>query len=332
MDVATHLLVPYAAALAALGFWRRGAEGDARRASWAAAFGAAGAAPDLDGLVDPLSERWHALYWLQHRGASHALVGAPVFALLLVLALALLARRWPRLFGLFAWRPALAGAAVLGSWTHLLLDSVTYAGVPLWWPFAFGRVAVGPFHWLVFWLLPVSALALGLHAFGRLSRRRVVAAGALVVAALVVVAGVRAATFPRDEPEGAQVHARSSPLEWTVLVPHANGSWEGYVTRLGERGESAWYVPAEPPEARDAVARAKGTDAWRGFLMGSFGPVVVQATPAGEGAWRVVLLDVAQRHEATHDPDWTPVEPFEEWGYVQLLVTEERVEVEHAGW
>lgn len=332
VDIGTHLLVPYAAALLAFGYWRRDEPGDRTRASWAAVFGVAGFAPDLDGLVDPLSVHVDALWWLQHRGVSHTLVGAPVFALALIGILAILARRFPARFGLFAWRPALVLAAVLGSFTHLLLDAITYSGVPLFWPFHHGRVSFQLFHWLVIWLLPFAGIALGAHAVGRFSRRGIIRAGAIVVAALVVVAGVRAWSRPRDEPEGTLVFPQSSDVRWTVLAEHPNGSWEGHTYRLGERFDYAWFEPTEPPEAADAVRQARATDAYKGFHMGAFGPEVVRAVPSPDGGWSVTFLDAAQRYEATHNVRWAPVEPFEAWGYVAFVVRGDGVEVTHRGW
>lgn len=334
MDVATHLLVPYAAALAALGFWRRDDVGDRPRAAVAAVFGIAGAAPDLDGLLDPLSEWSDSLYWLQHRGVSHAAVGAPLFALAALGLLVLAARLWPRRMGLFAWRPAFLTAAVLGSYTHLLLDGLTYGGVPLWWPFAYGRVTFPVYHWLVFWLLPVAGLPLALHAFGRLPRRRVVQAGALVVALLLAVGGLRLATRPWGEPEGTLVYTTNSDFAWVVATPLPNGSWELRTVRGDERSDPAWFRDDAPPEAADAIGRAKGTAAYRGFLMGSFGPRVTTAERLPEGTWNVTFTDVAQRYEATVlEPRWTPASTPEAWGYASFLVFPDgRVEPTHRGW
>ena len=331
VDVATHLLVPYAAALAAFGFWRRDHPGDRPKAAVAAVFGIAGFAPDLDGLVDVLSQV-DALYFLQHRGLSHTLVGAPLFALAALGLLLLGARFWPRRMSLFAWRPALVPAAVLGSFTHLLLDMVTYAGVPLWWPFAFGRVSFPVYHWLVFWMLPVAGAPLVFHAFGKLSRREVVAAGAFVVVLLLLIGGYRLSQRPWDEPEGARVYSTNHADQWVVARPHANGSWEVELVHHGERSQPAWFSSNVPDEARDAVGRARDHDAYRGFLMGSFGPVVTRAERNPEGGWNVSFIDVAQRYEALHGPRWTPYEPFEEWGYVKFQVDGDRIRVLHRGW
>lgn len=330
VDVATHALVPMAAALAALGFWARDEPQDRRKAAFAAVFGLAGAAPDLDGLIDPLSEWFDSLYWLQHRGVSHTFAGAPIFGLILLLALSAGAAAWPRRMGLFAFRPRLVVAAATGAWTHLVLDAVTYSGVPLLWPFVDGRFGFMLFHWLVFWLFPVGAIVLGLHMIGRLSRRRVVQAGALVVVVLLVLAGVRAASRP-DVEDGQLVFPTKRELSWVVATPHANGTWVLETHRLGDRSDAVWFEPNEPEAATDAIARAKATDAYRGFRMGSFGPQVVVAVQEAAG-WNVTILDIAQRYEAMHAPRWAPSEPYEEWGYVRFLVRDDGIDVLHRGW
>lgn len=321
-----------AGALVAFGLHRRDAPGDRSKAAVAAVFGFAGFAPDMDGAIDFLSERVDALWWLQHRGVSHTLVGAPVFALALLGALVALSRAWPRRFSLFAWRPALVPVAVLGSLTHLLFDAVTFAGVPLFWPFADGRVSLQFYHWIVGYAFFPAVIVLALHAFGRLSRRGVVAGAAVVLAILLVVGGVRAWSRPVDVGDGALVFPRGSELEWSVLRALPNGSWEARLHRLGVEGPPVFFEPSVPPEAEAAVAAARDTAAFRGFVMGSFGPNVVRAEPLGDGGWNVTFVDVAQRFEALNGPRWTPVEPFDEWGYVRFHVRGADVVVVHRGW
>lgn len=329
MDVATHLFIPYAAALAAFGFWRRGGQDDGRKASVAAVVGVSGFAPDLDGLLDGVAEAFPVLYALQHRGASHSLLFAPVLAFALVALLGLAARRWPRRFGLFTWRASLAPWVVLGAWSHLLLDSVTLAGIPLWWPFADGRVAFMLFHWLVIWLLPPLLIVLGLHAWGRVSRRGVVLVGAMAVATLLVLGGIRLAERP--DIEGAMVFPRDSAKEWLVLEAHDNGSYHASLLRGGAFHEPMWFVPRAPLGAERAIEQARDTSGFRGFLMGSYGPRIVEAE-ARDAGWTIRFTDVAQRYEALHDPRWTPTTPFDAWGYVEFEVTDDEVRLTHRGW
>lgn len=330
VDIATHLLVPYAAALAAFGYWRRDRPDDPRRAAWALVFGVAGFAPDLDGGLKWLAELHDGLYFMQHRGVSHSLVGAPLFALAFVGILSFLAPRIRRL-GPFSWRPGFVAAAVLGSWTHLALDAVTLAGVPLLWPFAYGRWTLGIFSWLVIWLLPVCALVLGGHAWGRISRRGVVVAGVFVVAALVVLAGLRLSTRP-DLAPGELLFPRDSEFEWLVATPMPGGGWRVAVDRDGLRQDPMDFVASEPPEASATVASLRDTDNYRGYLMGRYGPEVVVAVRDGS-AWDVTFTDVAQRYEALDEPRWTPTQPdVAAWGYVRFLVRGDTVEVAHRGW
>lgn len=328
MDIATHFFVPYAAALLALGFWRRDAPGDDARAAWALAFGLGGFAPDLDGGLRWLVERVDALWWMQHRGVSHTLVGAPVFALFFAGVLALLARRFPRRLALVAWRPGLALAAVLGSMTHLLLDILTYAGVPLLWPFAEGRVSLRVYGWLLFeMLLPLTVVS-ALHLWGKATRRHVIVVGALAVAYLLVVGGMRLAERPA-EPEGGHVFPRTKGEGWLVLTPHANGSWEA----RADGHEAQWYADDAPPEAAEAIARAEDTHTFRGFRMGLFGPLVTTARPLPDASgWNVTFVAVAQRYEALHDPSWTPTRPHDRWGMMGFEVRGDEVRETWRGW
>jgi membrane-bound metal-dependent hydrolase YbcI (DUF457 family) len=329
VDVATHLLVPYAAALWALGAWRRGAPPG--RLGLAAAFGVGGFAPDLDGGIDWVATRWPELYFLQHRGLSHTLVGAPPFGVLLVGGLALLALRFPRPLSAFAWQPWLLPAAALGSWTHLVLDAVTYGGVPALWPFAWGRAMWPVFPWLVAWLFPVCTLVLALHLFRRLGPRSVAVAGAGVALLLVVLGTAQAVARP-EVPEGGMVLPRSSMAEWVVVRPDGDQAWNVTLLRRGEPVASERYASSVPPGAEAAVAAARGTPEYRGFLMGLFGPETVVAEREPGGGWNVTFTAVAQRFEATHDARWTPTQPHGEWGLQSFLVREGSIEETHRGW
>lgn len=329
VDVLTHGLVPYAAALAAAGLWRKGVVPARHRVAWAAVFGIAGASPDLDGLLDMLSERSDALYFLQHRGVSHTAWGAPLFALATLGVLVGLARLFPRRFGLFAWRPALLAAAVLGSLTHLALDALTFTGVPLFWPFSWTRVSLQLYHWLVWWMFPIGALALALHLWGRFDARAMTRVGALLVAILVVIGGVRLATRP--DVDGALVFPRADERAWTVLVP-VDGGWEATTWRGDERLDRMTFLGNIEPGGDEAVARALAHPAWLGLKMESFGPIVTTATRAGD-AWNVTLVDVAARYEALTGAQWTPTTPdTTAWGEVQMLVRDDGITVVKRGW
>ncbi|MEA3199530.1 MAG: inner membrane protein [Thermoplasmata archaeon] len=329
MDVATHALVPYAFALLALGLWRRD---DPTRAAYAAVFGAAGFAPDLDGLLRPLVRRDAALWFLQHRGLSHSLAGAPVFALLLVALLALAARAWPRVFGLFAWRWTFVPVLVLGSWTHLALDSVTFAGVPALFPLSDARQSLELYHWLIDWMLPVSALVLALHAWGKLSYRGTLACAAVIVLVLAGIGVQRALERPAAA-EGQLVFPRPSAAEWTIAQRLPNGTWEAFLwTREGGPRDAQVFPDDAPPDALGAIAQAEASDAYKGFHLGHYGPLVTRAHLIA-GGWHVDFYDVAQRYDATRPAGWTPADPYTEWGLESFDITSAGGVVEtHRGW
>lgn len=327
VDFFTHGLLPYAAALVALGLHRRNAAEHRSALSWALAFGVAGTAPDFDALSSWAARLWDDAYWLQHRGVSHSALGSVVFALL-VLGLASALARWkPRAFGLLRWRPSFMLAAVLGAWSHLALDALTLSGIPLWWPFSFGRVSIQLYSWLIWWLFPICGIVLLLHWRGRLDTRRVAQAGVLVVTILIILAGVRVAT----RPSGEFVYPRTSEFEWVVLTPLANGSWEASLHRMGETTNTMTFSSLTPDAARSAIETARTHGSYKGWLMQSYGPVVTTAVPT-TGGWNVTFIDVAARFDALNNPRWTPAKPFEAWGQVSLVVTSEGVTPTVRGW
>jgi inner membrane protein len=136
---------------------------DARIA--AAIGGIAGLAADLDALIDSAED---ALLNLEfHRHFSHALLFAPVGALLVAAVLWLLLRNRIALGPLRLYGYALAGYGLAG-----LLDACTSYGTHLWWPFTESRVAwsIVPIVDPVFTMLLAIPLGIGI------ARRRPVAA------------------------------------------------------------------------------------------------------------------------------------------------------------
>lgn len=332
MDFFTHLLLPYAAALVALGLHKRAVQEDRSRLASAAVFGIAAASPDTDGLLSWLADWNDSFYFLQHRGVSHTLVGAPLYALAVVLFLAWLARVKPRTFGLFRWRPVFVPLLVAGSWMHLILDYVTLSGVPLLWPFAWGRATLNLFHWVVWWLFPVCGAILALHAWGRLSPRGVVRAAAVVTVVLVVLAGIRVGTRPALA-DDEQAFPRPSMFEWTVVRPVGGSAWEARLVRVGGVVEDAMtFRTSVPDAARDAVERARAHPSYLGWRMETYGPLVVTASPLAGGGWNVSFVDVAARFEALHEPTWTPARPFHTWGIVSFDVRGNEVVPTLRGW
>lgn len=222
---------------------------------------------------------------------------------------------------------------MIGSLTHLLLDAVTFAGIPLFWPFADGRVTLGLFHWLVIWLFPLIAIFFLVKWWRGWGHVATVRMSAAVLVILLVLAGVRVAYTPTEEGDGALVFSRSSPFEWTILRPLENGTWETYRLRGDTRTDFAWYDDAGPrdAEATAAIQQVRDTNDYRGFQMGAFGPEVVIVVPDG-AAYNVTFMDVAQVTEVRLGHNWTPAEPKGMWGILKFRLTDHAIEVLDAGW
>lgn len=323
VDVVTHVLAGYVVALGvALGVGRLRARWGAAQdtAAWAAVAGAAALAPDLDVLFIPLT-LVDALYPLQHRGATHSVLGAPVVALLFVLALGAAGRRWPRL-EVFTWRRDLVVPLLIGAWSHLLLDVITHQGAPLAWPLSEDRTSLEVYYWIIWWLAPFSFVPLWMRYRGRWDDRRVVQAAAVVVAIVLVVGAVRLAA----KPDGEHVYATRDPLEWAVATAHGNGTWQMELVRGGRALETRWYEPEVPAGAQDAVDAVLATHAYRGFRFDSTAPHVAQAEPR-PGGWNVTVLDIVQRFEADTGPDWLPDRWKEDAGRLEATVIDGEVRV-----
>ncbi len=294
MDVFTHVLLGYAAGI--ILFAALGRPSHASATSYGLVAAASAFAPDLDAFVAPLSY-FDSLYWLQHRGASHSLLGAPVAAWLFVRLLGRLSRRWNSLSAARwwpgAWRPLL-----LGAWSHLLLDGITHHGIPLFWPLSPTPWSLEWYYWIVWWLAPPAAGVLWLRWRRHWSDARVLQAGAVIVLVLLVLGGVRVLSAPDGD-----TYATRHPLEWIVVDEQAEG------TRVDlMRGDtvldSAWYPWHLPAGSTGAVAAIRQTSAYDGFLMASIGPLVwqIEASAHQDGGWNITLLDVVQRFEARSAP------------------------------
>ncbi len=346
MDLFTHILFAYAGVTGAV-LWRRGPGGlDQRATALACAAAAAAMAPDLDSFLAPFS-RWPQLYFLQHRGATHSLVGAPLSGAATVWLLGRLSRRWPRLWA-WRWRPGFPLAILFGSWSHVLLDGVAHHGVPALWPVVDRAYSLEIYYWIVWWLAPVSLVPLVLRWRGRWSNLRVLQAGVVVVLILVVVAGIRIAARPN-----ADAFAQNTPFEWITAHQEENGTWRLELVRGEAVLDRAWYEPTAPEEAADAIAQVRQTWSYRGFLMASTGPLVVHAEPApavgpgrapapemagGAGgpasgpasavaAWNITILDALQRFELRQAPAWVPERYVEQAGILRAQVTGDGVRI-----
>lgn len=324
MDAATHVLVAFAlAAVAARAAGAVGAAGAAGR-QWGPVAGLAAFAPDLDVVFAPLL--WFdVLYPLQHRGATHSIVGAPIMALVVLAAAGALARRHARLEA-FRWRRGHWVPLLLGAWSHLLLDAVTHQGTPLLWPVTEARWSLEVYYWIIWWLAPFSLLPLWLRWRGRWGDRRVVQAATLVLVVVLALGALRLA----ERPDGT-VYAQRDPFDWLVASQQGNGTWRVDLVEHGETTITRWYVPEVPAGAGGAVALVQETDAYRGFRFSSTAPHVVTAQPAGQG-WDVTVVDIVQRFQATTAPPWAQEHLLKDAGILRAHVDGTRVEVDRPGW
>lgn len=344
MDVLTHFFIPFTAALFVLGLHRRPPQGVADKArrethvACAVVFGLAGLAPDIDSAFAWL--RHHdGWYWLQHRGITHTVLFAPLTGLLGLVLLHGLAARWPARFGRYRFRLVFVPVAILGAWSHLALDTVTYTGIPWLWPFSMGRLNFPIFHYIVLWMFPAVLVILFLHVRRTLAVHQVAWLGAVLIVAMLVLAGARVHYRPdvsADEAEFVRAYPRGAFREWTVV--RCDAQQEVCSAQLYRDGAPqdlpVAYQTVRQPGTDEAVAQARATSSYRGFLMGAFGPIITEATVIDptNGTVQVVFTDVAAHFEAAHEPRWTPAEPKEAWGYVVFHITGRAVEVVHDGW
>ncbi len=292
VDVFTHVLLGYAAGIIAHGALKDRAK--ASQSTYGLVAAAAAFAPDLDVFIAPLSQ-FPDLYWLQHRGVSHSIIGAPIAALLFVLLLGVLSRRWKSLASA-QWSPGIIPPLLLGAWSHLLLDGVTHHGIPLLWPLTPDAFSLEWFHWIVWWLAPPSAGILWLKWRGHWDAQSTLRASAVIVAVLVVLGGVRVFSAPDGD-----TYATGDPLEWIVVEPHPDGARVDLV-RGNTILDSAWYWHTVPPDAMAAESAIRDSVHFASFRMSSIGPFVWQAESTTDGDWNVTVIDVVQRFEARSAP------------------------------
>jgi membrane-bound metal-dependent hydrolase YbcI (DUF457 family) len=287
VDIFSHAVLPLA--LVALALRRP-------RAAWLAA-GLGAAMPDMDVAFTWVASLADPLYAFTHRGWSHTLWGAPVWALggLALLSRPWAARRWARLAS-FRLTPETCLAAVLGAWSHLALDVLTITGVPLLWPQSPARFTLNLFFYSVLLMTPVAAWLVW-RLFRRRLDERTLRRGALVLVGMLLLTGaLRAATMPRDLPPGAVV--LPSPLEarWIVATPLPAG-WH-VEDRGWPPGGSGTYEGNASSAARALVPRAQQLGAYLAWSWRNPTPLV-NAT-AIDGGWRLEFLDaVALHREAT---------------------------------
>ncbi|MCA1814740.1 MAG: metal-dependent hydrolase [Halobacteriales archaeon] len=288
MDIFTHALLPLALYAALRRPWPE---------CLAAGLGAA--MPDMDLLLSWAQGLDDRLYFTVHRGWSHTLWGAPLFA---VLGLALLSRPWwrtrlgglgPR-FAAFQLAPLTLLAVLLGAWSHLLLDWPTLTGVAALWPFSLQRATLNLYFFGVFAVTPVSAWVFWRLLRGTLTRALLLRAAALVAVALLATAGLREATLPRDVPAGAVVVPTPNDLRWIVAEPEAGGWVVHDHDALAGDGEAHEFLGNLSEDAIPAVVRAQALGTYAAWAWNHPAPVL-NSTRLADG-WRIEFRDAVMLH------------------------------------
>jgi inner membrane protein len=236
----------------------------------------AAAFPDVDivlGLLSPVT------YLTLHRGPTHSLVLAPLWALLVAAIFALLWRGR-------GWR-AFYGVALGGIVIHILGDWITSFGTMLLWPLSDHRFALSTTFIIDLWLSGIIVAALIACGLWRGTRKPAVA-GLAVIAGYVGLQGWahhEALDIGRAQaPPEAAVTALprpASPFNWMVVVADATTYRYASVrivdgtpllARLSSRIETlaAPYVPADRAEwnvidrfGPAGPSRVLAEEAWR---------------------------------------------------------------------
>lgn len=302
MDLATHFLVPFAAAL--LAGWPR---------KHRLAFALGGIAPDIEVWL-PLSFASPELYFLGHRGVSHTLTIGPFWAMALLFTLTRPAtqRRLPRLAGPFAWEPATIALVVSGVVTHLILDSVTITGVPALFPLSDRWFTVNVFFYSSLPLLVASVVILSLRLAGRLDDGRFRVAAVAWIALFVLLGAVQVATMPTSaayridpDPDDGRIDAlrqdaypQQVPGRWAVFTTYENGSIEGRTEGWLADADVHWYGSAPPADdaARTALEASERLPEHRKFRWNAHGPVVVRVEARDDGGHDVTFVSVLERY------------------------------------
>lgn len=299
MDPVSHALVGIAVSEAT---GMRGRIG--RSANWLAAL--VGMAPDLDVLADRVShDPWMSLSF--HRGPTHGLIVAPLWAILFAGGFWLFRRRQ---FG------AMFLLALIAVLLHPLLDVITSYGTQILWPFSNRRVAYDllPIIDMLFTpllLLTATAcwIARRFSATGRPSRR-IAVAGSLLAFAYVAAgfwADTRSRSLAANAPtdHGPAVEVRSVPQMGTIFARRliARSPDGFYVARynvLRSVGNPRWsYAPSQAGPAVAAADQLARIRLFRWFAMGQTRTTVDRAVgPDGRALVRVTYSDMRYGYPA----------------------------------
>jgi inner membrane protein len=279
------------------------------------------AAPDLDfvaGFGGPVE------YILHHRGVTHSLVLAPLWAIGVAWLLAKLVREpggWPALYGVSA------AAIVL----HIVCDVITNFGTMVLAPFSDWRAALGTTFIIDLWF--TGTIVAGLVASAIAWRSRLPA-----IAALAVLVGYVGFQFVQRQHalEYARAYADAhgltsavvdaqprpvSPFNWTVFVsdeerhrfahinlvrrePRRYEPGEGFIARI-----DAPYLPLDQAiwverSRYGETDQARGRDAWSSDALGFFRwfaaePAFDGTTEGGKCVWFVDLRFVTPGRDVT---------------------------------
>jgi inner membrane protein len=240
VDTTTHALFGLALARAGLSRMR----GAGRAGTVALVLGSV--FPDADAVMGFLGSDW---YLAEHRGLTHSIVGAAVFAP--ALALLVRSRSQFRRLGTLA---VLAGIGILG---HVFLDVITSFGTMVLYPFSRHRFAL---DWIFivdlwYWGILVAALLGGL--LWRRRRRDLAMAGLAVLAAYHLLASwnhseVLQRTAAAARERGLEVRSIAalpqplSPFSWSSLVATPEGTYQWYVDLARGTQTAPDFYPRPP--------------------------------------------------------------------------------------
>jgi inner membrane protein len=192
----------------------------------------AGAFPDVD-----IVARWwgDVAYLLNHRGVTHSLLLAPLWAALVAWVLAWVLRRWVQppsgvaAATAMTWR-SLYGVCLAGILIHIAGDWITQFGTMLWAPLSNSRLGLGTVFIIDLWF--TGALLLGLLLAAVWPHRRWPAALGLGLATAWVgvtwvgqqealeVGRAQAQALGAPQARVVVMPRPASPFNWTVAVQH----------------------------------------------------------------------------------------------------------------
>ncbi len=243
--------------------------------------------PDMDfviGFLGPVE------YLVHHRGATHSILLAPLWAILVAWLLAKILRE-PR-----GWR-ALYAVSALGIYAHIAGDLITSFGTMILAPLSNARFAWGTTFIIDAWFSGIILAGLLASAFYYRSRMPSIAACALLVGYVLVQAWAKsealefaarhAASLGRANAEITAYPRAVSPFNWTVYVSddevhryaHVNlvrtqalGPGDGFVARLDAPflplAEARWETRARFGATREERELARS--AWESGALDFF--------------------------------------------------------------